>query len=45
MNDIQMIFRLTGILKFLNYLKAALTVGIIGFTVFKIIMLFKEKSI
>lgn len=43
-NDLSTILKLSRLLKLLSILKAALTVGIIGFTVFKIIVLFKQKE-
>ena len=40
--DIGTIMKLSGIIKFLNFLKMALTVVIIAFTVFRIIGIVKE---
>lgn len=44
MNDIQTILRLGKTLKILNFLSTALTVGIIGFTVFRIIAIIKQEQ-
>ena len=43
-HDIGTIMKLSGIIKFLNFLKTALTVGIIAFTVFRIIDIIKETN-
>ncbi|MGN0538860.1 MAG: hypothetical protein ACI4KI_03295 [Candidatus Fimenecus sp.] len=44
-NDIKTILRLTNMLKVMNVLKTALTVGIIAFTVFRIASLIGKKSL
>ena len=36
-NDIGVIFKISNLIRIINLLKAALTVGIIAFTVFKIV--------
>lgn len=43
-NDISVISRLGNTLKLLKILEAALTVGIIAFTVLRIINIFKENN-
>lgn len=40
-NDIGTIMKLSNLIRILNLLKAALTVGIIAFTVFRIINIFR----
>ena len=40
-NDISTIMKLSNLIRILNLLKAALTVGIIAFTVFRIINIFR----
>jgi hypothetical protein len=45
MNDIRTILALGKTLKILNFLSTTLTVGIIGFTVFRIIMLIKREKV
>lgn len=40
-NDMRTIMKLSGFIRILNLLKAALTVGIIAFTVFRIIGILK----
>lgn len=40
-NDISTIIKLSNFIRILNLLKAALTVGIIAFTVFRIINIFR----
>lgn len=40
-NDINTIIKLSGFIKILNFFKAALTVGIIAFTVFRIVGIIK----
>lgn len=44
-NDINTILKLTDAIKFLSILRTALTVGIIAFTVFRIISIFKTESV
>lgn len=43
MNDIRTILALGKILKVINFLSTTLTVGIIGFTVFRIICILKKR--
>lgn len=44
MNELDAIFRMANILRLLNILKTALTVGIIAFTVFSISGIFLAKE-
>ena len=40
-NDINTIIKISNLIRIINLLKAALTVGIIAFTVFRIINIFR----
>lgn len=40
--DLNIIIKMTNMLKFISALKAVLTVGIIAFTVFRIFMMYKD---
>lgn len=44
MQDINTIIKLTNTLKFLNILRTALTVGIIAFTVFRIVNIVRAEA-
>ncbi len=43
-NDIGTILKLSNLIRILNLLKTALTVGIMAFTVFRIINIMRENS-
>lgn len=42
--DINTIMKLTSLIKLMNFMKAVLTVGIIAFTVFRIINIFQTAE-
>ncbi len=45
LNDINTILKLTNVLKIISFLKAAMTVGIIAFTAFRIYKMLKLNTV
>lgn len=43
-SEINTILKLSNTLKILNYIKTAVTVGIIGYTVFQVFKMYRDNS-